>query len=402
MSRARFLSSLAVHVPWTAVQLLAESALMNTVARRPARSGERPWGHRHERISAEWLTGVLREQNALDSAQHVTGFTLQRFGEIGQMSAVYRLALDYSHAVDAPRTLVLKTTMPEMKNRLFNSCFGVFEREICTYRLPQPAHGLLRPKCWYAGQHPLTRAGFLIFDDLAGLRGVPAYSKLGMDDARRVAVALAEHHAQWWETPALLQSGFRTTLDTVQATMGPMCSMAWGKAQKVMVELVDADIVALLGRYVAHQQAVCRRIMAGPRTLVHGDLNTNNLFFDDAHDRVCAIDWQSTHIGSWAEDLAYVTLMCLATEDCTAHEQALIDLHRDTLATNGVNVDAAAHHRAYPLGVLQVGAMLIVAAMVIDQQKDPTLYEQYRSTISGWAEAARRHRLDTVLAELGA
>ncbi len=402
MSRTRFLASIAAHVPWTAAQLLAESTLMRTVAKRPARAGERPWGHRHERISAEWLTDVLRKQQALNNDQHVTRFSLQRFGEIGQMSAVYRLALDYSDAVAAPRTLVLKTTTTEMKNRIFNSCFGVFEREICTYQLPHPERGLLRPKCWYAGQQPLTRAGFLIFDDLAEWRGVPAYTKLGMDDALRVAVALAEHHAQWWETPALLQSGFRTTLETVQTTMGPMCSMAWGKARKVMAELVDADIVTLLGRYVANQQAVCHHIMAGPRTLVHGDLNTNNMFFDDAQQRVCAIDWQSTHIGSWAEDLAYLALMCLAPEDAAAHEQALIDLHRNTLAANGIRVDADAHQRAYPLGVLQVGAMLIVAAMVIDKDKDPTLYEQYRSTISGWAEAARRHRLDSVLAGLGA
>jgi hypothetical protein len=313
---------------------------------------------------------------------------------------VFRIHPSYAQGSSGPSSLVLKTTTAEMKNRVFNAALGIFERELRSYRLPQPERGLLRPKCWYAEQHPITKSSMLVLDDLSAWRGVPADAKLSPQDALRVTVAMAEHHAHWWQKPGLQALGFRTTLDTVRETLGPMCSMAWGKARQLMMPLVDADILALLDGYVVNQEAICRRMVEGPTTLIHGDLNTNNLFFDDEGDRVCAIDWQSTHIGHWAEDLAYLTLMGLSAEDCAAHEENLIATHWRTLAENGVLVDEAQHRADYALGVFKVGAMLILAALIIDPGKDPELHERYKESIGMWAIAARRHHLPDVLARI--
>ena len=403
MSRARFLATLAAQVPWTAVQLLAESALLASVAKRRARAGEHPWGVRHERIGPGWLTGVLRSGGALSDDAEVEAVALQRFGEVGQMSAVFRIQPTYRQGVTGPQQLVLKCTAAEMKNRVLNATFGVFDTEIRSYQLPQPANGLLRPRCWYAAQHPLTKSSMLVLDDLSALRGVPENTKLSSRDALRVAIAVAQHHAHWWQpagkqNASLQKMGFKTTVDNTRDTLGPMCSMAWGKARKVMAPLVDADIVELLGNYVAHQDVLAQRMMAGATTLIHGDLNTNNLFFDDAGNRVCAIDWQSTHTGHWAEDLAYISQMCLSEEDIAAHEEAIIAAHQRVLAEQGVAIDAAQHRAEYALGLFKVGAMLIMAALIIDPAKDPALYERYKESISIWAAGARRHQLATILA----
>lgn len=399
MTYASFLARLTAQIPWTAAQLWVEGALLASVARRPARAGERPWGERYERIGPDWLTGVLRDGGALVGGAEVVAVELERIGQVGQMSAVFRVRPTYGRGAPGPEHLVLKTTAPRMKDRVLNAVLGVFETELRCYRLPRPERGLLRPNCWYAAQHRLTRSSILVLDDLSSWRCTPVDRKLAPADALRVAIALAGHHAAWWEQPSLRARGFKTTLETVRATVGPMCALAWGKARKLMTGLVDADTITLLGAYVAHHEDIGRRIMGGPTTLVHGDLNANNIFFDDVGGRVCAIDWQATHVGHWAEDLAYLVQMGMDREDGVTHEDVIIATHLRVLADHGVHIDAAQHRAAYALGLFQVGGILILATLILDPRKNPALYEQYRETIRAWALAARRHRLAEALAE---
>lgn len=400
MNRARFLAILLAQIPWTAAQLLVEAALLASVARRRARAGEHPWGERYERIGPEWLTGILRDGGALIDGGEVAAVELERFGEVGQMSTIFRVRPTYRGGAAGPRQLVLKTTAPEMKHRVLNAALGVFEAELRCYRLPWPERGLVRPKCWYAAQHRVTRSSILVLDDVSAWRRAPDDGNLEPEDVLRVVGALAEHHAAWWERGELRARGFKTTLEMVRDTVGPMSSLVWGRARTVMTALVDADLIALLGAFVADSEAVGRRIVAGPMTLVHGDLNPNNLFFDDAGGRVCAIDWQATHVGNWAEDLAYLAVMSMRAGDSAAHEDAMIAAHRRGLADRGIAVDEAQHRAAYALGLFQVGAILILASVILDERKNPIIYQQYREKICGWASAARRHRLAGVLAEI--
>jgi thiamine kinase-like enzyme len=400
MTRTRFLATLLVQIPWTAAQLLVEATLLASVVRQRARAGEHPWGERHERIGPEWLTGILRDGGAPLDGGEVVAVELERFGQVGQMSALFRMRLSYEGGAAGPEHLVLKTTVPELKHRVLNAALGVFETELRCYRLPWPERGLLRPKCWYAAQHRLTRSSILVLDDLSAWRRAPADGNLEPEDALHVVIALAEHHAAWWERGGLRERGFKTTLEMARDTLGPMCSLAWGRARAVMTSLVDADVIELLRAFVAHHEAVYRRIMAEPMTLVHGDLNANNVFFDDAGGGVWAIDWQASHVGNWAEDLAYLAVMSMDAEDCAAHEDVMIATHRRVLADRGVVVDEARHRAAYSLGLFQVGAILILGSVILDERKNPALYQQYRETIRGWAVAARRHRLYDVLSEV--
>jgi hypothetical protein len=400
MNRARFLATLIAQIPWTAAQLLVESALLASVVRGRARAGERPWGERYERIGPEWLTGLLRDGGALLGGGVVVAVELERFGQVGQMSAIFRLRPTYAGGAAGPERLVVKTTAPEMKHRVLNAALGVFETELRCYRLPWPEGGLLRPKCWYAAQHRLTRSSILVLDDLSAWRGVAADGNLAPQDALRVVTAMAEHHAAWWERGELRERGFKTTLEMVQDTVAPMCSLAWGRARAVMTSLVDADVLELLAAFMAKHEAIGRRLVAGPLTLVHGDLNANNLFFDDSGGRVCAIDWQVGHVGHWAEDLAYLAVMSMDAGDCAAHEDAMIAAHRRGLEGRGIVVDEERHRAGYALGLLQVAAILILACLIIDRRKHPVIYQQYRERIGGWAAAARRHRLADALAEV--
>lgn len=167
MTLLSFLARLTAQIPWTAAQLWVEGALLASVARRPARAGERPWGERYERIGPDWLTGVLRDGGVLVGGAEVVAVELERIGEVGQMSAVFRVRPTYGRGAPGSLYLVLKTTAPRMKDWVLNAVLGVFETELRCYRLPRPERGLLRPNCWYAAQHRLTRSSILALDDLS-------------------------------------------------------------------------------------------------------------------------------------------------------------------------------------------------------------------------------------------
>ncbi|NRA39611.1 MAG: phosphotransferase [Planctomycetes bacterium] len=372
---------------------------MVTVARRHARIGERPWGARFERINADWLTGLLHEKDALNKDDKVKSFELERFGEIGQMSAVYRINLTYESGILGPQTLVLKTTMPEVKNRLLNKVFDVFSKEIRSYALPDPTSGLLRPRCWYATEHTLSGSAFLILDDLGHWRGSPALERVTLNDAERIVLALANHHASWWDKPELQTLAFQTTSQNLAEVLGPMCVMSWKKARQVMNSLVDKEVMQVLDQYMENQQAISDHLIAGPKTLIHGDLNSNNIFIEDISGQVCAIDWQSTHIGNWAEDIAYFLVMGLQEKDYATHGSRLVTLYRDELKRQGVEMNDDDFSRDYALGVLQAISLLIVAAQIIDEKKDPLLYKFFHETIQGWA-AAKPENLVNVMAEI--
>ncbi len=398
MNPTRLLSTFALLVPATAALLAFEALVMRTLARGAARAGERPWGERYERIGPAWLGGLLR---AAGVEGEVEALALERIGEVGQMSAVFRISMTYRTGSEGPASLVVKTTAPELRQRVLNAGLGVFAAELRAYRLPAPTRGLLRPRCWYGEQRPVSRASLLVLDDLSGWRGMPADGKLTRADALRVAAALGEQHAAWWGRGEELRArGFPCASGMIRASVGPMCALGWSRGRELMAGLVDRESLALLGRIVRRQEAIGRRLDAEPQTLVHGDLNANNLFFDDAGGRVCAIDWQASRSGSWAEDLAYVAVMGMHADACAEAEEALLAAHRGALAAGGVELSREAHASAYALGLFQVAAILVVAGIIIDPRRSPILFEQYRGTIGGWADAARRHRLAAVLAEV--
>ena len=398
MNPTRLLATFALLVPATAALLAFEALAMRTAARRPARAGERPGGERHGRIGPGWRGGLLR---AAGVEGEVEAIALERIGEVGQMSAVYRVDVTYRPGPSGPASLVVKTTAPELRQRVLNAGLGVFAAELRAYRLPAPTRGLLRPRLWYGEQRPVSRASLLVLDDLSRWRGMPADGKLTRADALRVAAALGEQHAAWWGRGEELRArGFPCASGMIRASVGPMCALGWSRGRALMAGLVDRASLALLGQIVRRQAAIGRRLDAEPQTLVHGDLNANNLFFDDAGGRVCAIDWQASRSGSWAEDLAYVAVMSMHADACAEAEEALLAAHREAMAAGGVELSPAAHASAYALGLFQAAAILVVAGIIIDPRRSPTLFEQYRGTIGGWAAAARRHRLRSVLAEV--
>ena len=71
-----------------------------------------------------------------------------------------------------------------------------------------------------------------------------------------------------------------------------------------------------------------------PTTLLHGDVRADNAFFDA--DGVKLIDWQAVREGRGAYDLAYFISTSLDEEMMRTHQDDLISLYVQTLASRRV------------------------------------------------------------------
>jgi len=399
MHPLRLLGAMMLSLPWVSLHLAVEGIGLRTFARRSAGAGEHPWGGRVEGIGPAWLTALLREGLALGPELDVERLDLHRVGHDGQLSAIYRLTPTYAGTTSGPASLILKTTAPRVKDRLLNRLFDLFANEISAYELPTPALGLLRPRCWYGHRHPTTGASLLLLEDLGGWRFEGHNRTLNAEDARTLVRALAEHQAHWWQHPSFAESPFRTTSEAFEEFLTPLVKIAWRRGRRSLASLVDRGTFDLFERFVGDQGAILRRMAAAPPTLVHGDLNINNVFFDDERSRVTAIDWAGARIGSWAEDLAHIVVMNLGPHLGANLEEELLAEHRRVLAERGTVLHHEEQRRGYALGLFQTCAILVIATIILDEKRNPALFASYQDTLQSWAAAARRHHLAELLAE---
>ncbi|MFP6663652.1 MAG: aminoglycoside phosphotransferase family protein [Deltaproteobacteria bacterium] len=101
-----------------------------------------------------------------------------------------------------------------------------------------------------------------------------------------------------------------------------------------------------LGRlYLDANQGFQAILEEGVPTLIHGDPHLGNLFVDG--DEVGFLDWACTCRSNGVRDVAYFSCNSLPTALRREHEGALLSLYRDSLATGGVVLDAAAIREDY-------------------------------------------------------
>lgn len=100
---------------------------------------------------------------------------------------------------------------------------------------------------------------------------------------------------------------------------------------------VDADVVAL-GRWIdAELPRAAKVLFAGePRTLIHNDVQGDNLFFDDATGGLLFLDWQLTTYARGAIDVASLIRGQLDVEIRRRHESDLVESYHRALLDRGV------------------------------------------------------------------
>jgi hypothetical protein len=291
-------------------------------------------------LTPSWLTMALREQAGLGDAS-VTAVRAEPIGQgVGILCQLARLHLTYDDSnVEAPATVIAKIPTLEPQTRQMVALFQFYEREVRFYRELAPRVSLPVARCYYAAHDPGSNDFVLLIEDLGDARIGDQLESCSIEDAERVIDELARLHAAWWNAPELEALDWVPDANSEVNRSGLMLyPMAWPMWKERFGEAVSERVIRAGEALGARYPEILDRLVAGPRTLCHGDCRLDNLFFatDPTHPALRAIDWQIAIRGVGTYDVGYFMTQSLSVDTRRAHEMALLRRYHAALVAGGV------------------------------------------------------------------
>jgi hypothetical protein len=290
-------------------------------------------------LTADWLSSVLCP-GMVDN--RVTSLQVEGLGggEQGIAGDLARVALTYERDAPGLPTAVIAKFAPmavELR-RLLNS-LGFFQRELGFYerlagRTPVPT-----PRCYFRHLDQETGHFVLLLEDLAPARVGNTVRGSSLEEVTTVLAAAAKLHAAWWQDPTLIASDWlRLRSMLAPAAMTTTFAQAWPSFVRKLGTPMSAQLVQERD-WIAENldQAAQRSYESAPRTLIHNDLQLDNLFFgDDPARPVVFIDWQMVTVGRGVVDAASLIRGSLALEARQGVESGLVRAYHAALLQGGV------------------------------------------------------------------
>ena len=313
-------------------------------------------------LTPDWLT------DALQSAGHDVVVSACRSEAVGtgQMAHNERIFLDFEHnEVGLPATLVGKFPSPSEESRASGQRGG-YRSETRFYTDLAPALSIAVPACHYGAIAEDEATFTLLLEDLAPKE--QGDQICGASDAEIEAAVrnLAGLHAPRWGDASLHD------LDWMGGGIGDEYVTYVQMGTPVFIEryrdrLSDEDAATLQAFADGVKNWVDRR-PATP-TLVHGDYRLDNLMFESAPQgvRVAAVDWQTLSVGCGGQDLAYLLGNSSPPEQRRAHEDRMLDVYREEMARNGVELSSERVRSDYVYGTFQGPSITMLGALAVGQ-----------------------------------
>lgn len=316
-------------------------------------------------VTTEFLNTAL---NAHFPGASVTGCRCEPLVGVGGLAGnLLRVHLS-GDGPELPRSLILKTPPTDPTARAQQRPLGFFEREIGFYQQLSAQTPIDTPTCYSAGFDAETGDAFLLLEDLTGARATRSASAGTVEDAAAVLRALARMHARWWQDDTLTRHPWLALRSMLApAVVTEVFEQSWPSFLGKLSIPVD-DVVAMKPWISSRlQEAATTLFETGPRTLVHDDIQGDNLLFSDDPDRpVVFLDWQLATYGRAALDVASAIRGSLVPEVRRSAEADLVRGYHDALVRAGVRDYSLAQCRAdYDLAAVIAPARLASAVGVI-------------------------------------
>ena len=279
-----------------------------------------------EQATPAWLTGVLRGSGVLGRGR-VEGVDVAP--RATPQATLARLTPRYAGPAggrppDAPRALLLKLAPAEPGPAALPSAEVAFFRHAAP-RTPD----LPTPRVFDAVQDTAGARWHVLMEDVSATHTQPPYPVPPTEPECFAAVgALAALHAAWWERPALAgvaaAAGVRVRTEADLPGVVERTERTVGAFLGFLGDRLPPARRAVYERLLANQQALRRRQLARPRTLVHGDAHWWNFLYPRAPEgagptgaagaagegggapggaRVLLIDWALWTAGGALDDL---------------------------------------------------------------------------------------------------
>jgi hypothetical protein len=311
---------------------------------------------RPEQVTPAWLTAVLRRSGGLGRGRVAA---VEAAPRATPQATLVRLTPRYAapggaRPSGAPRALLLKLAPADPGPAALPSAEVAFFRHVAP-RAPS----LPTPRVFDAAQDAAGAHWHLLMEDVSATHAQPPYPVPPTEPECFAAVgALAALHAAWWERPALAEvaaaAGVRVrtaadlpgVVERTERTVGAFLGFLGDRLPPARRAVYEA--------LLAGQEALRRRQLARPRTLVHGDAHWWNFLYPRAPEgagpagaageegvapggaRVLLIDWALWAAGGALDDLAHAIALAWFPERRRRLERPLLAHYHRELCRRGV------------------------------------------------------------------
>jgi len=250
------------------------------------------------------------------------------------LSRIVRLRVAYDGAAaQGPRSLILKTGLPERMNATWTGGRHevAFCRDIAATMPPQ-----LTPRCFDAQWDAESYAWHLLLEDLADTHQVATSWPIPptIADSERMIVARARFHAAWWDD-ARLGVSIGTWQDPGESQLAAFAGEFVRFADR-MGDRLSPERRKTYERLIAEGQRLNARYHSHRNmTILHGDAHVWNIFLprDPASDDVRFFDWDAWRINVATDDLAYMMALHWYPDHRRRCERVLLDRYHIELVT---------------------------------------------------------------------
>lgn len=291
-------------------------------------------------ITPEWLTAALKQNGHLASCA-VTGIEKVTIGQgVGILGELCRMTPTYSGSeAKAPPTLIAKIPTADPGGKGVAQMLGFYEKEARFYDGLCDDIGVRSARSYYTAADSANVKYVILMEDLGGLRLGDQVAGASLAECRTLIREVAKLHARWWESPHLDQ------LDWIPALNSPiikLAALAYAQAlepflQKFGHHLTEQQ-VDIAQRYLPRINPIQDAFAGSPRTLCHGDLRLDNVFWgsSDNSSPVTLIDWQIAIKARGPYDIAYFMSQSVEPEIRSANEENLLREYHRVLTDDAV------------------------------------------------------------------
>ena len=312
-------------------------------------------------ITADWL----REAANTREFENLVSVSAARLGEgVGMTTEIWRLTLAYADgARRGPKTLLarllpwggrgraaartgpkalvakLQSGVPQMRD--VANAYGLYEREVVFYRDIAPTISLRSPRWYVAEYEPSSHAFVLVMEDLSAMTPGDQIAGLTLDQLKMAIDQVSGLHARWWN---------RAELKGLEERVQPMGvapyhdynarhAAGWETFDRFLAGRVSPETRRVGERLCHRLDGLIAEMMAGPRTLCHGDFRADNMMFAGKPGRatgLSCVDWQLALQAPGPFDIGYMMSASVDAKMRRRHEKRLLRGYHKRLRAAGV------------------------------------------------------------------
>lgn len=298
-----------------------------------------------EDLSLNWLQDVLSD--SFDGAK-ITNIKMElSVGDLGYLGTICRVHVEFDKIEQhLPTSVMVKFPPTDESARKDGDQLGAYESEGNFYKHCANKHVGRAPKHYFSVCDPELGNYVLIIEDLKALRFVSQSEGARIADCREVMLAIAELHAQHWETPELNAMDWLGDISDWGTSYMPLILKGQPEFDKNFGHLLDGYIKDNWLAGVDAYPKVLKYLQKGPCTLIHGDAHIRNLAFEDGHEKpVRFYDWQLVCRGPAAYDVIYFVVNSMTVEEQSLHLEELLDIYIEKLSSLGIEYSLSALRR---------------------------------------------------------